>query len=182
MTDLNSAQKYFENLVTGPVMVAFSGGTDSILVLKLALHAAQGKFPVYALYADTPWMPRRALKEARDIAREFQIDLNVITIDRPEDIGIENNPKDRCYRCKKAIFKAFFAFGNEHGTKLLLEGTQLDDLTKYRPGLKATWLEICHAGFRGFSLRKYGLTSRGQEKIRLLTLQKRYTSTIPINN
>ena len=48
MTDLNSAQKYFENLVTGPVMVAFSGGTDSILVLKLALHAAQGKFPVYA--------------------------------------------------------------------------------------------------------------------------------------
>ena len=137
MTDLNSAQKYFENLVTGPVMVAFSGGADSILVLKLALHAAQRKFPIYALYADTPWMPRRALKEARDIAREFQIDLNVITIDRPEDIGIENNPKDRCYRCKKAIFNAFFAFGNEHGAKLLLEGTQLDDLTKYRPGLKA---------------------------------------------
>ena len=137
MTDLNSAQKYFENLVTGPVMVALSGGADSILVLKLALSAAQGKYPVYALYADTPWMPRKALKEARDVAREFQIDLNVITIDRPEDIGIENNPKDRCYRCKKAIFNAFFAFGNEHGVKRLLEGTQLDDLTKYRPGLKA---------------------------------------------
>ncbi len=137
MPDLKTVLSHFDAIVTEPVMVAFSGGADSVLVLKLALEASRGRVPVYALYADAPWMPKAARAEAEQIARELQVKLNVVSIDSPASIGIENNPLDRCYRCKKAIFKAFMDFGQIHNVKILLEGTQLDDLTKYRPGLKA---------------------------------------------
>lgn len=137
MPDLKTVLSHFDAIVTEPVMVAFSGGADSVLVLKLALEASRGRVPVYALYADAPWMPRAARAEAEQIAHELQAKLNIVSIDSPASIGIENNPLDRCYRCKKAIFKAFMDFGQIHNVKILLEGTQLDDLTKYRPGLKA---------------------------------------------
>lgn len=137
MPDIERLREHFRSIITGPVTVAFSGGTDSVLVLKLTLEAARNRFPVYAVYADTPWMPRAALEEAQNIAKDFQTDLHIIRLDSPQSIGIENNPKDRCYRCKKNIFAALKAFAAEHGCSILLEGTQLDDLNKYRPGLQA---------------------------------------------
>lgn len=152
MPDLKTVLSHFDAIVTEPVMVAFSGGADSVLVLKLALEASSGRVPVYALYADAPWMPRAARAEAEQIARELQVKLNVVSIDSPGSIGIENNPLDRCYRCKKAIFKAFMDFGQIHNVEILLEGTQLDDLTKYRPGLKA----IAESGARS-PLKELGL-------------------------
>lgn len=152
MPDLKTVLSHFDAIVTEPVMVAFSGGADSVLVLKLALEASRGRVPVYALYADAPWMPRAARAEAEQIARELQVKLNVVSIDFPGSIGIENNPLDRCYRCKKAIFKAFMDFGQIHNVEILLEGTQLDDLTKYRPGLKA----IAESGARS-PLKELGL-------------------------
>ena len=152
MPDLKTVLSHFDAIVTEPVMVAFSGGADSVLVLKLALEASRGRVPVYALYADAPWMPKAARTEAEQIARELQVKLNVVSIDSPGSIGIENNPLDRCYRCKKAIFKAFMDFGQIHNVEILLEGTQLDDLTKYRPGLKA----IAESGARS-PLKELGL-------------------------
>lgn len=137
MPDIERLREHFRSIITGPVTVAFSGGTDSVLVLKLTLEAARNRFPVYAVYADTPWMPRAALEEAQNIAKDFQTDLHIIRLDSPQSIGIENNPTDRCYRCKKNIFSALRAFATEHACSILLEGTQLDDLTKYRPGLQA---------------------------------------------
>lgn len=152
MPDLKTVLSHFDAIVTEPVMVAFSGGADSVLVLKLALEVSRGRVPVYALYADAPWMPRAARAEAEQIARELQVKLNVVSIDSPGSIDIENNPLDRCYRCKKAIFKAFMDFGQIHNVEILLEGTQLDDLTKYRPGLKA----IAESGARS-PLKELGL-------------------------
>lgn len=137
MPDIEKIRLYFAELIQGPTVVAFSGGTDSVLVLKLTLEAAAGRFPVYPVYADAAWMPRGALAEAHEIARELKTDLNVICLDSPEAIGIELNPRDRCYRCKKAIFALLRKFAADHQCTLLLEGTQLDDLSKYRPGLKA---------------------------------------------
>ena len=64
MPDLKTVLSHFDAIVTEPVMVAFSGGADSVLVLKLALEASRGRVPVYALYADAPWMPRAERAEA----------------------------------------------------------------------------------------------------------------------
>lgn len=137
MPNLEEIRQYFARIVNAPTMVAFSGGADSVLVLKLALDAAGNRFPIYALYADAPWMPRKALMQAQQIASDFGIDLHVVSLGSPKSIGIENNPKNRCYLCKKAIFDSFQSFGRKHGCGILLEGTQLDDLTQYRPGLQA---------------------------------------------
>ena len=137
MPDIDKIRHYFAELIKGPAVVAFSGGADSVLVLKLTLDAAGGRFPVYAVYADTPWMPHRALSEAREIAQGLKVEFQVIRIDSPDSIGIKLNPPDRCYRCKGAIFSLLKQFAAEHHCTHLLEGTQLDDLTKYRPGLKA---------------------------------------------
>lgn len=152
MPDINAIRQYFKNIVSEPVMVAFSGGADSVLVLKLALEAAQGRFPVYALYANAPWMPKIALAEAKQIADDFQATFEVVDIGSAQSIGIEDNPRDRCYLCKKAIFKRFLDFGHAHHVNVLLDGTQLDDLKKYRPGLKA----IAESGARS-PLKELGL-------------------------
>lgn len=154
MPDITTIKQYFAKLINGPTVVAFSGGADSVLVLKLALAASDGRFPVYAVYADTPWMPRRALAEALEVARELKTDLNVVSLDSPESIGIENNPKDRCYRCKQAIFTLLRKFASDHQCALLLEGTQLDDLSKYRPGLKAVAESGAVSPFKELGLHK----------------------------
>ena len=83
MPDIERLREHFRSIITGPVTVAFSGGTDSVLVLKLTLEAARNRFPVYAVYADTPWMPRAALEEAQNIAKNFQTDLHIIRLDSP---------------------------------------------------------------------------------------------------
>lgn len=105
MSDLEKIRNYFTKLVTGPVTVAFSGGADSVLVLKLALEASQNAFPVYPVYVDSGWMSRSALQEAQETARQLQTNLHVIRLDCPESIGIENNPKNRCYLCKKLFLR-----------------------------------------------------------------------------
>lgn len=137
MTDLEKIRSYFKKLITGPVTVAFSGGADSVLLLKLTLDAAQNTFPVYPVYVDSNWMSRSALLDAQEIAKQLQTDLQVIKLDSPESIGIKNNPKNRCYLCKKAVFEAIKIFADIHSSSTILEGTQVDDLKKYRPGLKA---------------------------------------------
>ncbi len=137
MPDLEKIRNYFRKLITGPVTVAFSGGADSVLVLKLTLEASQNAFPVYPVYVDSGWMSRSALQEAQENARQLQTNLHVIRLDCPESIGIENNPQNRCYLCKKAVFKALTTFADSHSCSIILEGTQIDDLKKYRPGLKA---------------------------------------------
>lgn len=151
MPDLKTVLSHFDAIVTEPVMVAFSGGADSVLVLKLALEASRGRVPVYALYADAPWMPRAARTEAEQIARELQVKLNVVSIDSPVQSVSKIIPRPML-PLQKAIFKAFMDFGQIHNVEILLEGTQLDDLTKYRPGLKA----IAESGARS-PLKELGL-------------------------
>ncbi len=137
MPDLEKIRDYFKKIVTGPVTVAFSGGADSVLVLKLALDASHNTFPIYPVYVDSNWMSRSALEEAKEAARQLQTELSVLKLGSPEAVGIENNPKNRCYLCKKAVFEALKMFAEAHGSSIILEGTQIDDLKKYRPGLKA---------------------------------------------
>lgn len=154
MSDIQTILRYFSSIVTGPVSIAFSGGADSVLVLKLALEASCNRFPVYAVYVDTPWMSRHALEEAQQIAQELQADFNVIPIDSTAEFEIDKNPTDRCYRCKKAIFSTIRTFGLKRGADILLEGTQLDDLDKYRPGLKAVAESNAISPLRDLGLRK----------------------------
>ncbi|MBD5549120.1 MAG: ATP-dependent sacrificial sulfur transferase LarE [Lachnospiraceae bacterium] len=120
------------------VMVAFSGGVDSSLLLKLAHEAAQktGK-EVYAVTMQTRLHPIREIEEAKRVCEEIGAVHIVIAVDELEEAGIMNNPVERCYLCKKHLFLKMKERASELGISVILEGTNEDDLHVYRPGIKA---------------------------------------------
>ena len=87
------------------VMIAFSGGVDSTLLLKMAVEASKRYHThVYAVTIQTALHPVMEANEAKQIAEELGAIHKVIHVDELEGAGIENNPVDRCYLCKKYMF------------------------------------------------------------------------------
>lgn len=120
------------------VMVAFSGGVDSSLLLKLACDSAEANgTKVYAVTVKTMLHPVSDLEAASQVAAETGAIHQVIEIDELLETGIEHNPADRCYRCKKGIFNKIREQAAELGVPYILEGTNEDDLHQYRPGIRA---------------------------------------------
>lgn len=115
--------------------VAFSGGVDSAVVLRAALDVFPGT--VYAVFFKTALHPAAELDEARSLAGAMGACFACVTVDELREAGIENNPPDRCYRCKRLLFSKLRDFAAERGVSLLLDGTNADDLNEYRPGLRA---------------------------------------------
>ena len=118
--------------------VAFSGGVDSSLLLKLSCLKAEkhGTF-VYAIAAHTELHPSKDLEIAEKVAEESGAEFLVLKLRELKEADIVNNPVDRCYRCKKLLFQEIKRKAEELGAKVLIEGTNLDDTKVYRPGLKA---------------------------------------------
>lgn len=118
--------------------VAFSGGADSSLLLKLACEAAKihGR-KVYAMTMQTELHTQNDLKIAEKVVQETGAFHIVMHVDELEEAGIENNPIDRCYLCKKILFTKMRERAAGLGVQTILEGTNADDLGMYRPGLKA---------------------------------------------
>lgn len=83
------------------VMIAFSGGVDSTLLLKMAVEASQKYHTrVYAVTIQTALHPVMEADEAKRMAEEIGAIHKVIHVDELEGAGIENNPVNRCYLCK----------------------------------------------------------------------------------
>lgn len=120
------------------VMIAFSGGVDSTLLLKMAVEASQKYHTrVYAVTIQTALHPVMEADEAKRMAEEIGAIHKVIHVDELEGAGIENNPVDRCYLCKKYMFTQVRELAHSLGVSTILEGTNADDLKQYRPGIKA---------------------------------------------
>lgn len=119
-------------------MVAFSGGVDSSLLLKLACEAAgrTGK-KVYGVTVQTKLHPVGEIEAAKETAEEIGALHLILTVDELKEAGITDNPVDRCYRCKKHLFQRMLRRAEELGIHTILEGTNEDDLHVYRPGIKA---------------------------------------------
>lgn len=120
------------------VTVAFSGGVDSSLILRLALECAgESGRKVYAMFLNTMLHPAREAKDAEMAARKMGAEFLTIEADELGEAGILDNPKDRCYRCKKYLFEQMKTKSEELGAAYVLEGTNEDDLHVYRPGIRA---------------------------------------------
>lgn len=120
------------------MIIAFSGGVDSSLLLKLACDAVvkTGK-KVYGILFHTMLHPKAELEEAENVAKEAGALFRVLRIDELEGAGIEENPVDRCYRCKRYLFRELQKEAELLGVSRILEGTNEDDLHVYRPGIRA---------------------------------------------
>lgn len=143
------------------VVIAFSGGVDSSLLLKLACEAAKlSQTIVYAVTIQSELQPQNDLEIAAKVATETGAKHVVLTIHELQEAGIQTNPKERCYLCKKYLFGRLKQFAAERRIQWILEGTNEDDLHKYRPGIQAIReLEILSP------LAELGIT---KEEIRLL--------------
>lgn len=120
------------------VAVAFSGGADSSLLLKLACEAAKetGKRTV-AVTMKTCLHPAAEIQETARAAADMGAEHRIIEVDELSEAGIQDNPEDRCYRCKRFLFAKLCGLAGEMGIRRILEGTNEDDLHAYRPGLSA---------------------------------------------
>lgn len=131
-------QKQFKEYCGNDVCVAFSGGVDSSLVLVMACEAAAetGK-KVYAVTMDTALHPKADVEIAKKVLEKTEAVHEILTLNELTVPEIHNNPRNRCYLCKKALYTRMLDFAGEKGAETLLEGSNEDDLHVYRPGLQA---------------------------------------------
>jgi uncharacterized protein len=114
-------------------VVAFSGGVDSTFLLHRA-HTVR-KSGVIGITIRTPYIPSREIDEAIEFTGSFGIKHKIIDIEFPE--MIKNNPVDRCYSCKKTIFTDLLEFAEENNYPFVVDGTNADDISDFRPGIRA---------------------------------------------
>lgn len=115
------------------VVVAYSGGLDSTFLLKAAIDTL-GKDNVLAVTARSQTYPLSEYKEARSIAEKFgakQLTINTRELDIK---NFRSNPVNRCYYCKKELFKRLNAIKERYGMEHVVDGTNLDDLKDIRHG------------------------------------------------
>jgi uncharacterized protein len=114
--------------------VAFSGGADSTLLLA-ALRDALGAERTLALTAVTPYMVRQDIGDAIGLSAQLGVRHELVEIPMAE--GMETNPTDRCYRCKRAMYGRLGEAAAELGYRTLFDGSNVNDAEDYRPGLRA---------------------------------------------
>ena len=119
----------------GSLAVGFSGGVDSSFLLAAA-HTVLGDRVIAVTGADAS-VPERELEEARKFCRERGIRHVICAVDPLKEEGYRNNSPDRCYFCKRGIFTEVRRVAEENGIEYLAEGSNLDDMGDYRPGLRA---------------------------------------------
>jgi uncharacterized protein len=117
------------------LIVAYSGGVDSALVLCVAYEVLGSK--VVAVTADSPSVPRREIAEARRIAQTIGARHLVMTTEEIQDSNYAANPTNRCYFCKSELYSRLAEIARHEKIRYIANGTNVDDLGDYRPGLQA---------------------------------------------
>ena len=117
------------------VTVAFSGGVDSTFLLKVAHDELKDK--VIAVTARSTSFPERELNEAVQFAKSNGITHIVFDSEELDIEDFRKNPVNRCYLCKKELFGKIKEIAQQHNSKFIAEGSNIDDNSDYRPGLAA---------------------------------------------
>lgn len=130
--------------------IAFSGGVDSAYLLY---SAVQSGACVKAYYAKTAFQPVFELEDAKKLAEELGAEMEILSMDVLSVPNVAENPANRCYYCKKALFSAISALARKDGFTLLLDGTNASDQVSDRPGMQALQ-ELCVRS----PLRECGMT------------------------
>ena len=114
--------------------IAFSGGVDSAYLLYMAKKCGAD---VRAYYVKTQFQPAFELEDARRLATELGMELNVLHQDALSQKAVAENPPDRCYYCKQGIFREILSAARADGYALALDGTNASDDADDRPGMRA---------------------------------------------
>ncbi len=130
---LAKLEEYIREL--GSLAIGFSGGVDSSFLLAVA-HEVLGDNVIAVTGADAS-VPEREVNEAIAFCKERGIRHIICKVDPLQEEGYRNNSPDRCYYCKHGIFTEVKRIADEYGIKYMAEGSNMDDIGDYRPGLRA---------------------------------------------
>lgn len=135
---LNELRRMLEGFSADGVCAAFSGGVDSALLLTVLseLHARK-PFPLLAVVFSTPFHTAEETASAMDQAKDLGVQAELVERDVLSDPVLRDNPKDRCYHCKRSLFSEMKRIAAARGIRNLVDGTNADDTQVYRPGRRA---------------------------------------------
>jgi pyridinium-3,5-biscarboxylic acid mononucleotide sulfurtransferase len=144
------------------VLVAFSGGVDSTLLLRVAADVLPGRVAAATAMSETYFQAE--VDEAKRLAREFDVPHFLLKTSELENPVFAANPPDRCYYCKAELFTELKTLAAEKGLRYVVDGSNHDDaVNDFRPGMRAAR----ELGVRS-PLRDAGLT---KEEIREISFE-----------
>ncbi len=117
------------------LLIAYSGGVDSTLLLRAAKDALGEK--VVAVTARSEIFPWAELERARKFAKKTGVRHIVIDTAELKDPLFTDNPADRCYLCKRSLFGKLLEIARREGIRFVADGSNCDDLNDFRPGMRA---------------------------------------------
>ena len=149
--DLLSSLRLAESAV-----LAYSGGVDSSFLLK-AMAVSGIRFLAVTAFSET--MPEKDFNHALSFTKETGVEHLVIHTDELSNESFVSNPPDRCFFCKEELFRKLREIAAERSSEHLFDGTNIDDLSDYRPGLKAAALygvrsPLAESGFAKEDIRR----------------------------
>lgn len=118
------------------VVVAFSGGLDSSLLLFLSTKIL-GKENVVGIMALSKQVPDWDIKSAMQISQKVDCKVILYKTNQLKNENFVSNPPNRCFYCKNETYTACKEIASLFGIKWILSGTNLDDLSDFRPGLES---------------------------------------------
>jgi len=114
--------------------LAFSGGVDSAYLLYAGMTAGA---TIRAYYVKSAFQPAFEYADACRLAKSLGADMKVLEVDVLAETKVADNPADRCYYCKRAIFSHILAAARADGFSVVLDGTNASDDAGDRPGMRA---------------------------------------------
>ena len=133
MNKLNNLVKWFEDKTK--VMIALSGGVDSAVVAYAAFQALGNS--AIAVTADYKTLSEEELLSAKQVCSEIGIEQILLDYSELENEEFVKNDSKRCFHCRMELGEHLIELAKKHDVKIIVDGTNLDDLGDYRPGIKA---------------------------------------------
>lgn len=169
----------------GAVVIGFSGGVDSTLLLKVA-HDLLGERCV-AVIGDSEAFPEGEIEATKQIAAQIGARTLVVRTHELQNVHFRVNRPDRCYHCKSELFSKLKAIAQQEGIAWIADGSHADDASDFRPGMRAAEEQKVRSPLREAGLTKAEIRALAQalglpnwDKPSLACLSSRFPYGTPI--